>query len=454
MLGIGIANGIGLNEIPSNIDPAQAFFNATGISSDIEQAAVIGLINELQTNGLWSKMKAIYPFVTDNRNLFSYTENFANGYWTSPMTRLLNSGLAPDGTNTANALVEGNKLDTYLVSSFASINLSPGTHTISVSAKKTTRDWLQLYMNDGTTTRFCWFNLLTGTIGTVQAGATANILDEGGGWYRCEMSMTMSSSGNNAGFGPSSGNGISNYMGNSSTGILAWGAQLEPGVISKYQPIYGSQQDYISNQFKYNLKDPRNLDAAFRLVFNGGWSFFYKGATPSGTNGYADTKLSTSILTNNNTHISYYSRSATSGATRSEIGVGDPATNVYLQMLAYRPTGNYNGDQYYGMAALNRIDAAVANSMGYFVDSRINTTTHKAWRSNVLIGSENNLQTNNISAFSQNIYIGGRNNGGSADLFSDRQTAFATIGDGLTDTEAANLYDAVQNFQTALNRQV
>ena len=38
--------------------------------------------------------------------------------------------------------------------------------------------------------------------------------------------------------------------------------------------------------------------------------------------------------------------------------------------------------------------------------------------------------------------------------FSSLETAFVTIGDGLTDTEAAAFYTAVQKYQTTLGRQV
>jgi hypothetical protein len=38
--------------------------------------------------------------------------------------------------------------------------------------------------------------------------------------------------------------------------------------------------------------------------------------------------------------------------------------------------------------------------------------------------------------------------------YSLKETAFASIGDGLTDTDVTNLYTRVQNFQTTLNRQV
>jgi hypothetical protein len=38
--------------------------------------------------------------------------------------------------------------------------------------------------------------------------------------------------------------------------------------------------------------------------------------------------------------------------------------------------------------------------------------------------------------------------------YGNKQQAFASIGEGLTTTEASNLYLAVQKFQTTLNRQV
>jgi len=38
--------------------------------------------------------------------------------------------------------------------------------------------------------------------------------------------------------------------------------------------------------------------------------------------------------------------------------------------------------------------------------------------------------------------------------YSNRNIAFASIGDGITDTEASNFYTAVQAFQTTLSRQV
>ena len=60
------------------------------------------------------------------------------------------------------------------------------------------------------------------------------------------------------------------------------------GVWTKMKALYpfcGS----TASQHKWNLKDPRDLDAAFRLVFNGGWTHSVNGALPNGTNAFANT---------------------------------------------------------------------------------------------------------------------------------------------------------------------
>ena len=60
------------------------------------------------------------------------------------------------------------------------------------------------------------------------------------------------------------------------------------GIWTKMKAIYPFVGGTATTH-KWNLKDPRDLDAAFRLVFNGGWTHSSNGALPNGTNGYADT---------------------------------------------------------------------------------------------------------------------------------------------------------------------
>jgi hypothetical protein len=61
----GATDIVGLTTDPS----ASAFIAATGITGATQQSAVDALVKGLKADGIWSKMKAVYPFVTDNRNL-------------------------------------------------------------------------------------------------------------------------------------------------------------------------------------------------------------------------------------------------------------------------------------------------------------------------------------------------------------------------------------------------
>jgi Cu/Ag efflux pump CusA len=90
-------------------------------------------------------------------------------------------------------------------------------------------------------------------------------------------------------------------------------------------------------------------------------------------------------------------------------------------------------------------------SSGFIINKRTTSTDMKTIRNNSLNLSNGNPTTGlNASA----IFISAMGNTGVAELFSNRQTAFNFISEGLNDTEASNLYTRVQAYQTALNRQI
>ena len=65
------------------------------------------------------------------------------------------------------------------------------------------------------------------------------------------------------------------------------------GIWSKTKAIY-PMVGGTATTHKYNLKDPRDLDAAFRLSFSGGWTHSSNGALPNGITAYSDTFLNAS----------------------------------------------------------------------------------------------------------------------------------------------------------------
>jgi hypothetical protein len=206
---------------------------------------------------------------------------------------------------------------------------------------------------------------------------------------------------------------------------------------------------------KWNLKDPRDLDAAFRLVFNGGWTHSSNGALPNGTNGYADTKfVPSSVLTLNSNHISYYSR--TNANVGTDMGVqSDDVIGRTLYMVARNLLGNLVAS--ITTLDANRISSSNADSTGFYVASRISDTSLKSYKNSSLQATNTTAgissQANAVLAIGCLAYK--QNNLPVTFIsYSTKQVAFSSIGDGLNDTEAANLYTRVQAYQTALSRQV
>lgn len=455
MIGISIANSLGLKLSGINPDAA-AFIAAAGITDTTQVDAVNTLVNGLQADGLWSKMKAVYPFVTDNRNLLSYTEFLGQlAFWSRSNVNITNdSTTAPNGTLTADTITS----NSLVTASLNQLNLanSAGTYTQSFYIKEGSGgSSAVLYLNDGTTSNYsaAWFNLTSGTLLTVKSvgtfsGASSTITNEGNGWYRCSLTFTKPSTANSSfSISISPDNSFST---NVNSQIFAWGAQLELGsTATAYQSIATTQQAYIASQFKYNLKDPRDLDAAFRLVFNGGWTHSSTGATPNGTNGYADTKLNDSVLTSNSSHMSYYSRTNALTSTY-DIGAFNGTKGIWYA-LRYDSNTSFTGGIF---QAGTSVEASAVNldSTGFYVAGKNGNTTTKFFKNGKNVVSIAKADT---TATNTSIYLATLNqNGTPAFGFSTKQIAFSTIGDGLSDTDVTNLTNKIQAFQTALSRQV
>jgi hypothetical protein len=230
------------------------------------------------------------------------------------------------------------------------------------------------------------------------------------------------------------------------------------GLWSKMKAIYPFVGGTASTH-KWNLKDPRDVDAAFRLSFSGGWTHSSNGALPNGTNAYADTfMIANPTISETSNHLSYYSRTIGSGTStvRQDIGAADsPSYNSNI-LLAIRQSGVYYAISFTNAALASMISNTNADSHGFYNNSRTSSTSHKAYKNGVQIGSTNTTVTSGYSSMtSARIYIGATSVSGTGiNNYSDRECAFATIGDGLTDSEVSTLYTIVQKYQTTLGRQV
>ena len=195
-----------------------------------------------------------------------------------------------------------------------------------------------------------------------------------------------------------------------------------------------------------NLKTP----GTFNLSFSTGWTHASTGMT--GASAYANTNLTpSSSLTANNTHLSIYMGTDTAAGNKVEMGVGVGGTLIPIMILMSKYTGTIAQSNAYNLST-NQITASNTNASGFYIGSRTSSTSHKLYKSSSILATDTNTNSNTLPTLSMT--IGALNSNGSIVQYSDRRFQFASIGSGLTDTEAANFYTAVQAYQTTLNRQV
>ena len=166
-------------------------------------------------------------------NLLLQSQTFDNAYWTKTnITVTANSTTAPDGTTTAESILETATTGSHQVFRSAVIT-SSNTHVRSVFAKPNGRNWLAIYGGAGRS----FFDLQNGVTGTVEAGYTASMIDAGNGWYRCILIGPAGTSSYAGLYNIADADNSISYAGDITKGLFIWGAQFEQGsAVTAYTP--------------------------------------------------------------------------------------------------------------------------------------------------------------------------------------------------------------------------
>jgi len=191
-------------------------------------------------------------------------------------------------------------------------------------------------------------------------------------------------------------------------------------------PVVGGS----ASSHSVNLKTP----GTYNLTFSSGWTHSSSGMTS--LNAFANTGIQPStVLGLNDAHLSYFTTGFVDSTAACMIGAYNAPNRLAI----------YSGG-FYGVNSASWSNYTYSGGGAKFrVISRLSSTVHK-------FANNGTIQTGTVNSSARptsNIELGRL--GGATDYFNGI-CKFASIGDGLSDTDITNFNTAVSTYQTALGR--
>jgi hypothetical protein len=241
---------------PSNFATLYQDSAGTTPVTAVEQPVGLQLDLSGRGNHRFQSTSANRPVVSARVNLLTKTEQFDDAGWTkSNVTVVANATTAPDGTLTADKIYPTSTGTSRFL--FQAPGGPSGFYKWSLRAKAAEKSIVYMDFAGGAGVN-AFFNLSTGTVGTVSAGYTATITNLGNGWYECAATNnTATAVGFGGIYGVADANGSTSVTTNGTDGIFIWGADFRPtnqGVdLPAYQRV-NTSTDYDSTGFPVYIK--------------------------------------------------------------------------------------------------------------------------------------------------------------------------------------------------------
>jgi uncharacterized delta-60 repeat protein len=212
---------------------------------------------------------------------------------------------------------------------------------------------------------------------------------------------------------------------------------------------------YVGGVANAHSIDGKSL--SFPITFSGGWTHNVSGATPNGTDGWAESTLTTAeYITYESCLFTYLGTTASSGlgyvldigwrydgGTSSQfhsyIGGNECTdTNSYFYM--------YGG----GSQSTTLTTTDIPSGIGAFAFNRTSDSVANVWVNGVKEATNTNTITSTLPG--GNLRLPDTTDG--FHTYSPRRHQFDVVAQGLTDTKMTNLFNIVNAYQTSLGRNV
>jgi hypothetical protein len=221
-----------------------------------------------------------------------------------------------------------------------------------------------------------------------------------------------------------------------SAGLLPSGTGA--GKIKALYPIVGG----TAATHKFNFVNPLDTNAAFRLVFFGGWTHNASGMLGNATNTYVDTFFvpTTNFASLNNKSFGMYVSNNVNGGwdggSQSGAAVGDGIVSR-ISNIAF----SYNSNQ-------DPSIVASLDSIGWWCSSRLSALSGNYYKNTTSIIT----LSASVSQAIANFFFGSRSINGTPVNATGKNYQLLFLGDGLTSGENTSFYNAVVSFNTTLGR--
>ncbi len=207
-------------------------------------------------------------------NLCLQSEDFSTTWSLTNATLGSNTVTAPDGTTTADKLIDDAVDSVHHVTQAITVT-NAVSQALSVWAKAAGNNWLRIYVP--TDNKSAYFDLANGVVGTTTA-TSSSITAYPDGWYRCEMVFTSADTTLHYRVYTVTADDTATHAGGSSNGTYLWGAQCEDNksFASSYIPTTTAavtrSEDSVSvplSDFDFNFNEQTIYLQSTATAFNG-----------------------------------------------------------------------------------------------------------------------------------------------------------------------------------------
>ena len=198
-------------------------------------------------------------------------------------------------------------------------------------------------------------------------------------------------------------------------------------------PIDGSTATL--DGFKYNLKDPRDLDAAFRIDWVNTPTAAISGVTGNGSTQHGNTHFNT----NTTAILNDYSIGYFGGFSGNTMGASGTGNNPY---------NSFSSGQYWGINSSFNSNASILD--GFVLAQRTGATSSAIYNNSVTPDATSTLASSSKPNLEN--YVLARLFNGVASGYSTSEFNLFFFGTSFTTNGIQDFYDAITTYNTALGR--